>query len=107
MELSTYTVGNAQYIDGLEQKYRGFDTADHIFMILHEWKKSVKNTRQTPTGGKLLVVVDELHIDKHHLCQVWQKVFFVQKCYLIRLIRQCNKEDNRNDFTFYGLITVS
>ena len=71
MELSANLVGNVQFFSKLERTYRGFDASDHAFMILHEWKKLVNNTRKTPTAGKLLVVFDDIHIDKHQLCQVY------------------------------------
>ena len=61
-----------QFLDNLEQQYRGYKTSDYAFMILYEWKKSVKNTRKTPTAGCLKVVLDEdPQLNKHHLCQVY------------------------------------
>ena len=70
MELSANLVGNVQFLSKLERTYRGFDASDHAFMILHEWKKLINNARQTPTAGKLIAVFDDIHIDKHQLCQV-------------------------------------
>ena len=70
MEISANLVGNVQFLRELEQQFHGYKTSDFAFMILHEWKTSIKNTRQTPSAGKLLDELHDLQIDKHILCQV-------------------------------------
>ena len=69
--LCSNLIGYVQYLENLEQQFRGYKASDYAFMILHEWEKSVKNSGQTPTVGSLLVVIEEdPQLDKHHLCQV-------------------------------------
>ena len=70
MELSANLVGNVQLLRELKEQFNGYKTSDYAFMILREWKKSVKNTRQTPIARRLAAVLEDLHIDKHILCQV-------------------------------------
>ena len=71
MELSANLVGNVQFLGKIEQQYRGFSPSDYAFMILHDWKKSIKNKRETPTAARLLEIFNDIRIDKHYLCQVY------------------------------------
>ena len=77
MELSANLVGNVQFLRKIEQQYRGFSPSDYAFMILHDWKKSIKNKRETPTCAMLLDVFEDLQIDKHHLCQVYHITYLL------------------------------
>ena len=77
MPISASLVGNVQFLRKLEQQYQGFNPSDFAFMILHEWKISNTNKRQVPTVAMLLDVFEDLHIDKHHLCQVYHITTFL------------------------------
>ena len=75
MELSANLVGNVLFLRKIEQQYCGFSPSDYVFMILHEWKKLIRNKRGTPTVAMLLEVFEDLQIDKHYLCQVYHMTF--------------------------------
>ena len=80
MELSANLVGNVQFLRTKEEQYRGFSPSDYAFMILHDWKKSIKNKREIPTVAMLLEVFEDL-IDKHYLCQVFHMTYLLlSKC---------------------------
>ena len=91
MELSANLVGNVQFLRKIEQQYRGFNPSDYAFMILHDWKKSIKNKRGTPTAARLLEVFDDLQIDKHYLCQVYYVTIILFKFSIRHMSRAMQK----------------
>ena len=113
MPISASLVGNVQFLRKLEQQYQGFNPSDFAFMLLHEWKISNKNRRQAPTVALLLEVFEDLHIDKHHLCQVYHmtglllSVYEVPRSginseYLLQLRRQLRNINCKSMFTTYA-----
>ena len=70
IELSANLASGEVFLRNLKEQYIGFHCSDYAFMILYEWKKSMKNKRQVPTTGRLKTVLDDIDIDKHVLCRV-------------------------------------
>ena len=70
MELSANLAEDVVFLRELKERYVGFHCSDYAFMILYEWKKSMKNKRQVPTTGNLKPIFSDIGIDEHALCRV-------------------------------------
>ena len=82
IELSANLASGEVFLRNLKEQYVGFHCSDYAFMILYEWKKSMKNKRRVPTTGSLKSVLEDIDINEHVLCRVryvhvWSHITYV------------------------------